>query len=85
MAGAPQIAFSVHSVEGRVVPRYGTDELIGAERSYDKRGRATITWQPERVIPLTEDYVAHYQRELLHHLEHGDLVKVVAAPQEETK
>lgn len=83
MAGAPQIAFSVHSVEGRVVPRYGTDELIGAERSYDKHGRATITWHTERVVPLTDDYFARHQREFLHHLDQGDLIKV--APQEETK
>jgi Zn-dependent peptidase ImmA (M78 family) len=72
---APKFALYVRSVEGKAVARYGTREMVGAVRVEPTK----IVWDTEAVIPLSEEYVATYQRELRRHLTRGELKRATEA------
>jgi hypothetical protein len=86
----------VRSVEGFAVPRYGTQELIGATRVAPKHRTGTvgsIVWDTERIVPLTAEYMRKYAKEMRGHLRNKELVSVshhewveqVSAPLEVTE
>jgi hypothetical protein len=74
---APQFVKFVRSVEGRLVGRWdaGPYHYFGArlgsneERAEDK----PIIWDTQQVIPLTQEFVIRFGRELGRALRHGDL------------
>lgn len=81
MTDAPKYERFVRCVPGRLVARYGTGGLIGAERrALSKRerreGRSPIVWHRERITPLSAEYCRKYKRELAGHFRNGDLVEV---------
>ena len=84
MAGLPEFARFVRSVEGKAVARYGTDGLIGAERVAltDEQKRAhvcPIVWDTERVVALTAEYCRRHRRELDAAIRRGELVAATRA------
>lgn len=75
----PTIALYVRPVEGRVVPRYGTSQLLGAERlpvtkASKRSGEPAIVWDTSTAIALTDDYCRRYTKELRQHIRNGDLI-----------
>lgn len=86
MSNAPAFVKYVSSVEGRAVPRFGTEtkgqaaELIGARRvlmtkEQRRAGEAVIVWEPKRVIPLAEAYYLRFKREIDRAIRNGDLLE----------
>lgn len=78
MADTPNYTAFVSSVEGRLVPRWGTGFFIGAHlRTPDEvsAGQDAIVWEPDVVVPLTDSYCRTFARELEQALEMGDLRK----------
>lgn len=68
----------VSSVEGRLVSRWdvGPWSYFGARvASAEERARGAepIVWEPDRVIPLTAEFCARFERELRDALANGDL------------
>lgn len=78
---AVEFAAFVRSVEGFAVPRYGTQELIGASRVAPKNRTdavgsvGSVVWN-ERIVPLTADYMRKYAKEMRGHLRNKELVSV---------
>lgn len=77
----PHFALYVKSVDGRMVPRYGTETLIGARRprltkAQRRAGEAVVAWNTDRVTPITHDEYRRYRRAYDAHLRDGDLLAV---------
>jgi hypothetical protein len=80
MADAPKFARFVRSVQGCVVQRYGTTELIGATRrplthEQKERGESPYVWDYS-IVPLTDRFCREFVRELNEHVRAGELVEV---------
>lgn len=63
----------VSCVEGKPVARFGSDDLIGAVRISDEKGRR-IEYDTERVVALTKREVAAARKAYRKVLERGGLV-----------
>lgn len=76
---APKFVAFVRSVEGRLVGRWdvGSAHYFGARLgSNDERAAdQPIVWDTEQVIPLTQEFVVRFGRELGRALRLGDLLK----------
>lgn len=84
MAGLPEFARFVRSVEGYAVARFGTETLIGAERrALTREQRAAreppIVWDTSTIVPLTKDYCRRYLRELNTAVRRGELIECTRA------
>ena len=69
----------VSSVPERLVTRWDNPLLyLGARRANAeelKAGSDPILWEPERVIPLTQDFCIKFSRELRKAIQAGDLIE----------
>lgn len=76
---APQIAFYVSSVEGRLVSRPGSPHsYIGAKiptPDERKAGKSEPTWQPDVIVPVTAAEYTRFIREWDSLLNSKDLLK----------
>lgn len=83
MAGLPEFARFVRSVQGKAVARYVQGKavgLIGAERvtltEEQKRAHVCpIVWDTERVVALTAEYCRRHRRELDAAIRRGELIE----------
>ncbi len=78
MSGAPKFVKFVSCVEGRLQSRWdATGLFFGARLSSPNEvagGADPIVWYPDQVIPLTDEFVRLYSRELEQAVAMGDLV-----------
>lgn len=76
---APQIAFYVSSVEGRLVSRPGSPHsYVGAKiptPDERKAGKSEPTWQPDVIVPVTAAEYTRFIREWDSLLNSKDLLK----------
>lgn len=72
----PAIATYIRSVEGRLVPRWGTSQFFGARVTSDAeraKGAERIVWDTERVYAITVAFETAHPRELRQAMKNGDL------------
>lgn len=84
MAEGPVFALYVRSVEGHLVPRFGTREYIGATLrglTAEQRaaGQAAVQWDTERIVPITARDTVTYRKEYETAIQTGALKQVSEA------
>jgi hypothetical protein len=78
MAEGPTFALFLRCVPGRLVPLFGTPSYIGARRAANTEradGAEPITFDEERVQPITVQDYAKYRKEYDRALRDGSVAK----------